>query len=79
MTDTSPSESEVPAQDGAPTATPGAREPAQGRHTSPTGAVRGHPDAEHGAYGMVREQADPTLSEREIRGVEPALPADKGR
>lgn len=53
-------------------------EPVDDRPISPTGGERGRPEAEHGAYGMVRDDAPPLLSEREIRGVEPAAP-DEGR
>ena len=43
------------------------------RSISPTGGMRGTPAAEHGAYGMVRTDAQEAqgLRERQIRGVEP--------
>lgn len=43
------------------------------------GAATGRPDAEHGQYGMRRDDAPgaDTASEREIRGVEPAKPAPR--
>jgi hypothetical protein len=43
------------------------------REVSPTGAIRGKPAAEHGAYGLVIEDSDEAKgwSEPEIRGVTP--------
>ncbi len=79
MDDTAPSESEAPPDARAPVAQPAPRDPAEDRPVSPTGAARGHPAAEHGAYGMVREEADPALSEREIRGLGPAAQSGTGR
>ncbi|KQP22743.1 hypothetical protein [Pseudorhodoferax sp. Leaf267] len=48
-----------------------------GVQISSSGAVMGQPDAEHGAYGMRRDDAPgaETATEREIRGVAPGKPA----
>jgi len=46
-----------------------------GRILSRTGAVMGRPQAEHGAYGMVRDVAageTPSVPERLVRGVGPS-------
>ncbi len=46
---------------------------ADGIHESRSGAVMGRPEAEHSAYGLVRDDAQRVTSplhEREIRGIE---------
>lgn len=49
----------------------------EGVRLSTTGAVLGHPGAEHGAYGMLSDAPDGVAHEREVRGVEVA-PAGAG-